>query len=828
LLTNARPQVRGKFLFLGGEKLYLRGVSYGTFRPNADGDRFPAPDVVDHDFAAMAVSGVNAVRTYTVPPQWLLDAAHRHGLWVLVGIEWDQHTTFLDDRRSTRAIEARVRTAVRGCAGHPALLMVSVGNEIPAPIVRWHGAARIAQFLKRLYRAAKQEDPECIVTYVSYPTTEYLDLPFLDVVCFNVFLEAEEQLAAYLARLHCLAGDRPLVLSEFGLDGQQHGEEAQAESLDWQVRTVFRSGCAGGFVFAWTDEWHRGGHDIEDWAFGLVDRERRPKPALDMVRRAFSEVPFPPDPPWPRISVVVCSCNGAPTIRDCCEGLAALEYPDFEVIVVDDGSTDGTGDIAEAYGFRVIRTENRGLSSARNTGLEAADGEIVAYTDDDARPDPHWLTYLAAAYLSSDYAGLGGPNIAPPGDGSIAECVANAPGGPVHVLLSDTEAEHIPGCNMSFRRDALEAIGGFDPRFRAAGDDVDVCWRIRDRGWTIGFCAAAMVWHHRRNSLRAFWRQQLGYGKAEALLEQKWPQRYNALGHLSWGGRLYGAGLTLALPWRRPRVYQGVWGSAPFQSLYAPSTGLLESIPTTPEWYLLIAVLGVISLLGTSWPPLALALPLLVLAMLALVLQAWLAAQCASFPSDPQDRSLRWRMRLVTFCLHLAQPLARLLGRLRHGLTPWRRRAPAGFALPIPRTVKWWVGPWRSAGQRLSALESALGEAGTVVTSGGDTDPWDLQARGGSMGVARLGMAIEEHGDRGQRVCVRIWPLGAPLGWLVALLLVGLAATAALDGARVAPGVLLALSAFSVLIILRDCAAAMAVLRRAVARAREVDVPSGR
>src|SRR5207245_3889009 len=87
----------------------------------------------------------------------------------------------------------------------------------------------------------------------------------------------------------------------------------------------------------------------------------------------------------------------------------------------------------------------------------------------------------------------GGPNIPPPGDGAVADCVANAPAGPAHVLLSDREAEHIPGCNMAFRREALRAIGGFDPRFRTAGDDVDVCWQLQQRGWPHGLRPAGGV-----------------------------------------------------------------------------------------------------------------------------------------------------------------------------------------------------------------------------------------------------------------------------------------------------------------------------------------------
>src|ERR1044071_8257844 len=163
----------------------------------------------------------------------------------------------------------------------------------------------------------------------------------------------------------------------------------------------------------------------------------------------------------------------------------------------------------------------------------AATGEIVAYTDDDARPDPHWLYYLAHSFKKYGFAGVGGPNLAPAGDGLIADCVANAPGGPAHVLLSDRIAEHIPGCNMAFRHDVLQQVGGCDPLFRVAGDDVDLCWRVQQAGGTIGFHPAALVWHHRRNFLKNYWRQQQGYGKAEALLEGKWPEKYNSAGHLT-------------------------------------------------------------------------------------------------------------------------------------------------------------------------------------------------------------------------------------------------------------------------------------------------------
>jgi GT2 family glycosyltransferase len=808
--AGARPCALGKFIHVGHDKLYIRGVTYGPFRPDESGSEYHQPEDVDRDFALMAANGINAVRTYTVPPHWLLDIAGRHGLRVMVGIPWEQHITFLDDRERIRTIEAKVRSSVRACGGHPAILCYAIGNEIPAPIVRWHGRRRVEKFLERLCAAAKAEDPDGLVTYVNYPTTEFLRLPFLDLVCFNVYLEAQERLESYLARLQNLAGDRPLIMGEIGLDSRRNGPEAQAGALDWQIRTAFAAGGSGVFAFSWTDEWHRGGYDIEDWDFGLLTRDRRPKPALEAVRKAFAEVPFPADLPWPRISVVVCSRNGGRTLSDTCEGLRNLAYPDYEVILVNDGSTDNTEAIACQNGVRVITTENRGLSSARNTGMEAATGDIIAYIDDDARPDSHWLTYLAATLLRSDHAGVGGPNLAPPGDGLLADCVACAPGGPNHVLLSDRIAEHIPGCNMAFWKSHLRAVGGFDTRFRIAGDDVDVCWRLQQRGWTLGFSPAAMVWHHRRNSVKSYWKQQLNYGKAEAMLAAEWPQKYNSAGHPAWQGRVYGGGMTRPLILRGSRVYHGVWGSRLFQSMYEGTPGILSSLSLMPEWYLLIAGLAVLSALGLHWSPLLVALPLLILAFGILVVQAVLSASTSRFPSSPRTSIERLRAVGLTACLHLLQPFARLSGRLRLGLAPWRRLGKPHFAFPTPQTRSFWSEYWRAPERRLETIETALLDQGIRVMRGGDCDRWDLQVPGGLWGAARGRMTVEEHGGGKQMARFRSWPLIKRRGWLLLTLFAGLAIAAAIVQAW-PEAVLMGLAAIVMAAkVFTDCGAAMA------------------
>ena len=813
-----RPTVRGKFLYVGMEKFWVRGISYGTFFVDENGEERFTPETVERDFAQMAANGFNVVRVHTGPPRWLLDVALEHGLRVMVGLNWGEHMAFLDEPGKVEEIEARIRRWIRVCAGHPGVFGYSIGNEIPASIVRWHGRRRVEKFIERLYRIAKEEDPDALVTYVNYPSTEYLRLPFLDFVSFNVYLESRRSLEDYLARLHSLSDDRPVLLSEIGLDSLRNGEEKQASMLAGQVRAAFRVGCAGVIVFAWTDEWYHGKFRVEDWAFGLTTRDRTPKPALQAVSQALAESPFPPDMQWPKISVVVSTLNGAATLRDTLAGLEQLDYPDYEVIVVNDGSTDATPKIASEYHVRLITTKNQGLSAARNLGTQVAAGEIVAFIDDDAYPEIHWLRFLALAFMEGKYVGVGGPNLPPPNDGWIADAVANAPGGPNPVLLSDTVAEHIPGCNMAFRKEALEAIGGFDRVFRAAGDDVDVCWRLRDRGGLIGYTPAAVVWHHRRKSIRKFWKQQVGYGKAEALLEHKWPARYSSIGQLSWRGRLYGKGVSLDLSAMRGRVYQGVWGSAPFQSLYG-SRNSRWSLALAPEWYLAVALLAGMFLLSLGWGASIVVGPTLLVAIAIPIAQASISARHAKFIAMKRNRA--WSLiglRFVVLFLHLMQPMARLSGRMRSGLTPWRRRGPK--TRPRFRRVQmtYWRDQREAPEETLTKLQAQLLDSGAIVRPGGEFDPWDLEVRGGALGGSRLLLAVEEHAPGKQLLRFRIRPTYAKSAAALGAGFVSMSIAALVSGAWVAGVLAAAIAAVAVARAFSDTGFAGGILRERLDR----------
>lgn len=810
-----RPRAAGKFIFVGEHKLWVRGVTYGTFRPCAGAD-YPDRSRVSVDFAAMVAAGFNAVRVYSVPPEWLLDEALRHGLWVQVGIPWEQHVAFLDERGRPRAIEARVREGVARCAGHPAILCFAVGNEVPATIVRWTGSARVERYIRRLYDAAKEVDAETLVTYVNFPTTEYLNLPFLDLLSYNVYLESTRSLGSYIGRLHNQAGNRPLIMSELGLDSREHGAERQAGLVSRQVRAAVERGCAGSFVFAWTDEWYRGGEDVTGWDFGLTTHDRRPKPALEAVARAAAEPLASPQASWPRASVVVCAYNSAATLADCLEGATALDYPDYEVIVVDDGSTDDTAQIASTFGVRLIQTENRGLSRARNTGIEAATGEIIAFTDADARPDADWLTYLALGLRSGEFVAVGGPNIAPPGDGLVAECVANAPGGPTHVLSTDQEAEHIPGCNMAFQASAIREIGGFDPRFRTAGDDVDICWRIQERGWRIGFTPSAVVWHHARSTVATYWRQQCGYGAAEALLAAKWPEKYNAAGHVTWGGRVYGPGVY-PFPFTRSRIYGGTWGNAPFQMREATPPGWLWEASAMPEWHLGVSVLVTLTLCGLLWSPLLVALPLLILALGTTLARGVVGGARARFAERAKSRAYGLQRRALTTLLHLVQPLARLRGRFLSGLVPWRARVRVkGFAWPRTKRMTLWREVGEAPDLTLERIEKLLADAGAPVQRDDGYHQWDLAVEGGALGAARLRSCVEWHGGTRQLVRFAVHPRVSRVGRVLVVCGTIVSAWAISDGAVAAAALLGSVVALAAVRSLWECGVSAAVLTEAV------------
>jgi len=726
--------------------MFLRGVSYGPFAYGSHGAQFPERDMVRRDCALMRDLGANCLRTFTPPPEWLLDLAAEYDLMVMVGLPWTEHVCFLDEPDVGKDIREQVAAGVKGCEQHPAVLAYLIGNEIPPDVVRWHQPERVRAFLRGLYDLVKGIAPDALVSYANFPPTEYLDLDFLDFISFNVYLHRERDFRRYLSRLQNLAEDKPLVLTEFGIDSLREGAVEQAQMLAWLVRAAFESGVAGTVVFSWTDDWFTGGFQVEDWAFGLVDRERHKKPAYHAVQKLYSgRLPPPLDHP-PRISVVICAYNAERTMDACLAALRALRYPDYEIIVVNDGSTDRTLEITQRYPeIRIFSQENKGLSAARNVGIANATGTIVAFTDSDCVVDPDWLTYLAYKFVHSGFVAVGGPNLPPAENARIPACVAAAPGGPTHVLIDDEVAEHIPGCNMAFTKQALEEIDGFDPIYRAAGDDVDVCWRLQNRGYPIGFSPAAMVWHFRRNTIKAYLKQQMGYGKAEAQLYFKHPIRFNMLGQSQWIGRIYGD-LGMSLFSRRPVIYHGVFGRGLFQTLYEPSSSLLSYLPFTLEWNLVGLVLFIGAVIAGRHEILA-SLPLLTSAL-------WAAGRAARAKVDARYDGVGGRL-LITVLIYFG-PLMRSLQRYLYRIQGMTNVARIQFGKPSqPARAQWlrrqfFLSYWSEKGLEkenllYAVMEFLVPRKYFIAIDQGWNDR-DVTIYRGIWSKADLKVAVENHG----------------------------------------------------------------------------------
>ncbi|MEM9481388.1 MAG: glycosyltransferase, partial [Verrucomicrobiota bacterium] len=759
---DQRIRVRGKHFVRGGKPWLAKGLTYGPFSPAEKNDGLPEPSRVRFDLDSIVQVGANLVRVYELPPEWFLDACAEAGLKVLISIPWTSHVDFLRDRDEQEKSRFIVREAVNRYRGHRAVFGYLVGNEIEATLVRWMGTGDVADFIDSLCMVAKETDDQALVSYGNYPTTEFLQPRESDFCAFNVFLEDRAAFAGYVARAQHMAGDKPLLISEFGADSKSLGENQQAEIIQWGTREGTENGVAGMIVFAFTDQWFRG-HPVLGWDFGVVRRERDPKVAYGVLMDTWKAWKKPADVPTlperKKVSVIVCTYNGSATIGSCLDSLLALDYPDYEILVVDDGSTDDTRSIiSRREGVRLIKQKHGGLSAARNRGAGEAKGDIFAYTDDDCFVEEDWLTQVVATMERGDFAACGGPNIPPSVNDPVAALVTVAPGAPVHVMLDDREAEHIPGCNLFVHREAFEEIGGFREAFRVAGDDVDFCWRLQDAGHRIGFSPLGFVWHHRRATIRAYLRQQAGYGKAEAELSRRHPDRFGQFGGALWRGAIYEPEHLPQRGGRSYRLFRGVFGNALFPSVYTRPASDWHNIVTSIPWLFV----GLCALMAAFFRP-----AFFFLGIPFLLFTAIMTGRRALEIRLPKEaRGGRWRLVLIGMCM--AQPIVRSLNRFS-----WPKRLPklskprdsggsSLFRWPrigiLGKTIgemSFWSEKEVHREELLARLRAALERMGHRFAVDDGWRDWDIELRDSRFWRVRLTTVTEYHGDRGRLLRLR-------------------------------------------------------------------------
>jgi len=213
------------------------------------------------------------------------------------------------------------------------------------------------------------------------------------------------------------------------------------------------------------------------------------------------------------VSIVIPAYNASSTLPCTIETCLEQEYPrdKLEVVVVDDGSMDGTRWIVRQYPAKYIYQQNSGPATARNAGWTSAQGEIICFTDSDCVPARDWVSKLVEEYTSDEIAGVGGTYDIADDSNLLAACVHEEI--VQRHLRTPRYVNYLGSFNVSYRRAVLEEVGGFNESYRmASGEDNDLAYRVIKRGYRLVFTRDAKVAHYHPHNLWRYLRQQFWHG----------------------------------------------------------------------------------------------------------------------------------------------------------------------------------------------------------------------------------------------------------------------------------------------------------------------------
>jgi glycosyltransferase involved in cell wall biosynthesis len=224
----------------------------------------------------------------------------------------------------------------------------------------------------------------------------------------------------------------------------------------------------------------------------------------------------------PTVSIIIGVYNGADTIAVCLESLLSQDYPTdaYDIIVVENGSTDNTTEIVERYPVRLYHNSVRGLAAARMFGIARSEADIVVFTDADCIAASNWLSELVEPYTNPEIGGVGGAILAwRHADRSTVEMFCDEVSPLVNFVSGENEfLPHLYTANASYRRSLLDQIGGFSQL--VTSQDVDVAWRIQlQTGAKLHYAPKAIIYHHHRATRTGLARQYRRYGFGEILLD---------------------------------------------------------------------------------------------------------------------------------------------------------------------------------------------------------------------------------------------------------------------------------------------------------------------
>lgn len=223
----------------------------------------------------------------------------------------------------------------------------------------------------------------------------------------------------------------------------------------------------------------------------------------------------------PSVAVIVTVFNDEKRIAACIDSLLSQNYENYQILVVDDGSTDGTRAIVQSKFPQVelISLEtNQGVPAARNAGIRNTGAEIIAFLDADARAPIDWLRTLIAPFSDQAVGASSGPDKAPPEDGDFAHCVDFTMRSWIATgrlrVSSPLARFSLTGCSMAVRSAVFTEVGLFDERLRYRGEEKELSQRIRRHGHKIVYVPDVEILHHRRDTYYGFWRQNYLSGRA--------------------------------------------------------------------------------------------------------------------------------------------------------------------------------------------------------------------------------------------------------------------------------------------------------------------------
>jgi glycosyltransferase involved in cell wall biosynthesis len=227
----------------------------------------------------------------------------------------------------------------------------------------------------------------------------------------------------------------------------------------------------------------------------------------------------------PTVSIIVPVKNGEKTLKKCIDSILNLNYPNYELIIVNDGSTDNTQKILEEYKdkIKIINTQGVGPSKARNLAVKQAKGELVAFTDSDCIVDKEWLNELVKCFeIEENLAGVGGEQLSPQDESNFGKIVNNFMHsiGIIEYVKDRKEVvftQHNPTCNSVYKKEVFEKLGGFKEGLWP-GEDVEFDYRVTKAGYKLLCNPKAIVYHYRPQNIKKFIKMMYNYGKVQGIL----------------------------------------------------------------------------------------------------------------------------------------------------------------------------------------------------------------------------------------------------------------------------------------------------------------------